>query len=79
MLLAAIEHKFWDNFCRAVSRQDLLDVQNKTFAVDFADGGKADLLDELVPVFRSRTEAEWMTSPGCTTSRCARRTRRATR
>ncbi|MCV7057767.1 CaiB/BaiF CoA transferase family protein [Mycolicibacterium gilvum] len=60
VLLAAIEHKFWDNFCRAIDRDDLLDVQNKTFAVDFADGGKADLLDELIPVFRSRTAAEWM-------------------
>ncbi|BCO39191.1 CoA transferase [Mycobacterium paraintracellulare] len=60
VLLAAIEHKFWDNFCRAIDREDLLDAQNKTFAVDFADGGKADLLDELIPVFRSRTAAEWM-------------------
>jgi crotonobetainyl-CoA:carnitine CoA-transferase CaiB-like acyl-CoA transferase len=60
VLLAAIEHKFWDNFCRAIDRDDLLDAQNKTFAVDFADGGKADLLDELIPVFRSRTAAEWM-------------------
>lgn len=60
MLLAAIEHKFWENFCRAIDRDDLRDAQNKTFAVDFADGGKADLLDELIPVFRSRTAAEWM-------------------
>jgi crotonobetainyl-CoA:carnitine CoA-transferase CaiB-like acyl-CoA transferase len=60
VLLAAIEHKFWDNFCRAIDRDDLLDAQNKTFAVDFADGGKADLLDELIPIFRSRTAAEWM-------------------
>ena len=60
VLLAAIEHKFWDNFCKAIDRKDLLDVQNKTFAVDFADGGKADLLDELIPIFRSRTAAEWM-------------------
>lgn len=60
VLLAAIEHKFWDNFCRAIERDDLRDAQNKTFAVDFADGGKADLLDELIPVFRSRTAAEWM-------------------
>jgi crotonobetainyl-CoA:carnitine CoA-transferase CaiB-like acyl-CoA transferase len=60
VLLAAIEHKFWDNFCRAIDRDDLQDAQNKTFAVDFADGGKADLLDELIPIFRSRTAAEWM-------------------
>ncbi len=60
VLLAAIEHKFWDNFCVAVGREDLLDVKDTSFAVDFADGGKADLLDELVPVFKERTLAEWM-------------------
>ena len=60
VLLAAIEHKFWDNFCRAIDRADLLEAQNKTFAVDFADGGKADLLDELIPIFRSRSAAEWI-------------------
>ena len=60
VLLAAIEHKFWDNFCNVVGRPDLVDVKNTTFAVDFADGGKADLLDELVPLFRERTLAEWM-------------------
>jgi crotonobetainyl-CoA:carnitine CoA-transferase CaiB-like acyl-CoA transferase len=59
VLLAAIEHKFWDNFCRAVSRPDLLDVKDTTFAVDFADGGRADLFDQLVPIFRERTQAEW--------------------
>jgi crotonobetainyl-CoA:carnitine CoA-transferase CaiB-like acyl-CoA transferase len=60
VLLAAIEHKFWDNFCRAVNRTDLLDIKNTTFAVDFADGGRADLLDLLVPIFRERTQAEWI-------------------
>jgi formyl-CoA transferase len=60
VLLAAIEHKFWDNFCRAIDRPDLVDAKNTTFAVDFADGGKADLLDELIPVFRSKTAAEWV-------------------
>jgi formyl-CoA transferase len=60
VLLAAIEHKFWDNFCRAVGREDLLDVKDTTFAVDFADGGRADLLDLLIPVFRERTQAEWI-------------------
>jgi formyl-CoA transferase len=60
VLLAAIEHKFWDNFCVAVGREDLLDVKNTTFAVDFADGGRADLLEVLIPVFRERTLAEWM-------------------
>jgi crotonobetainyl-CoA:carnitine CoA-transferase CaiB-like acyl-CoA transferase len=59
VLLAAIEHKFWDNFCRAVGRADLLDAKDTTFAVDFADGGRADLLDVLVPIFRERTAAEW--------------------
>jgi formyl-CoA transferase len=60
VLLAAIEHKFWDNFCVAVGREDLIDVKNTTFAVDFADGGRSDLLETLIPVFRERTLAEWM-------------------
>ncbi|GAA0612351.1 CaiB/BaiF CoA-transferase family protein [Sporichthya brevicatena] len=60
VLLAAIEHKFWENFCRVVGREDLLVAQDRTFAVDFADGGKADLLDELIGVFAERTLAEWM-------------------
>jgi crotonobetainyl-CoA:carnitine CoA-transferase CaiB-like acyl-CoA transferase len=61
VLLAAIEHKFWDNFCRAAGRPDLLEVKDTTFAVDFADGGRADLFDLLVPIFRERTQAEWVT------------------
>ncbi len=60
VLLAAIEHKFWDNFCRATGREDLIDVKNTEFSVDFADGGRADLLDVLIPVFRERTAAEWV-------------------
>jgi len=60
VLLAAIEHKFWDNFCRAVEREDLLAVKNTTFSVDFADGGRADLLDVLIPIFRDRTQQEWI-------------------
>jgi formyl-CoA transferase len=60
VLLAAIEHKFWDNFCRAAGREDLIRVKNTEFSVDFADGGRADLLDVLVPVFRERTAAEWI-------------------
>jgi crotonobetainyl-CoA:carnitine CoA-transferase CaiB-like acyl-CoA transferase len=58
--LAAIEHKFWDNFCVAIGREDLLKSQNKTFAVDFADGGQADLLEVLMPIFRTKTAAEWI-------------------
>jgi len=60
VLLAAIEHKFWENFCRAVGREDLLEAHDRTFSVDFADGGQANLLDLLVPVFRERTVDEWM-------------------
>jgi crotonobetainyl-CoA:carnitine CoA-transferase CaiB-like acyl-CoA transferase len=36
-----------------------LDVKDTTFAADFADGGRADLLDVLIPIFRERTAAEW--------------------
>lgn len=58
--IAAIEHKFWDNFCQAIDRVDLIDAQNKSFAVDFADGGMPDLLDQLVPVFMTKTAQEWV-------------------
>jgi crotonobetainyl-CoA:carnitine CoA-transferase CaiB-like acyl-CoA transferase len=58
--LAAIEAKFWETFCRGGDGEDLLAVHDKSFSVDFADGGQADLLDVLMPIFRDRTVAEWM-------------------
>jgi formyl-CoA transferase len=62
VMLAAIEHKFWDNFCRAVGRDDLRDVKDSTVIVDFQipDGGRTDLVDELKAIFLTRTAAEWV-------------------
>lgn len=60
VLVAAIEHKFWDNFCRAIGREDLVDVKYLESPVDFHDGGRHDLVDELAPIFRSRTLEQWI-------------------
>jgi formyl-CoA transferase len=60
VLVAAIEHKFWDNFCRAIGREDLMDAKYLESPVDFHDGGRADLADELAPIFRSRTLEQWV-------------------
>lgn len=62
VMLAAIEHKFWDNFCRAAGREDLLEVRDSTVPVDFQiqEGGRTDLVDVLKEIFLSRTQAEWV-------------------
>lgn len=51
--LAALESKFWHNFCRAVDRPDLE-------AGDHLDPARqADLCRELKALFASQTAAEW--------------------
>jgi crotonobetainyl-CoA:carnitine CoA-transferase CaiB-like acyl-CoA transferase len=61
VLLAAIEHKFWDNFCEAVQRPDLRDVKYLDSPVDFRNvGGRKDLAYELKSIMASHTLAEWM-------------------
>jgi crotonobetainyl-CoA:carnitine CoA-transferase CaiB-like acyl-CoA transferase len=62
VMLAAIEHKFWDNFCKAVDRDDLREVKDSSVLVDFQvqEGGRTDLVDVLKEIFRSRTQAEWV-------------------
>ncbi|HKE76586.1 MAG TPA: CoA transferase [Acidimicrobiales bacterium] len=59
LLFCAIEPKFWDHFCRAVERDDLLREHRRDLVVDFAAGDDA-LRRELQAIFRSRTLAEWM-------------------
>ena len=54
VLFCCIEHKFWDNFCRAVDREDLLEQKDTGRPVDFAIGD-ADLRRELQKIFRTRT------------------------
>lgn len=58
VLFCGIEHKFWDNLCRAVAREDLLDSKNTNAPVDFA--ADDDLRRELAAIFRTKTQAEWV-------------------
>jgi crotonobetainyl-CoA:carnitine CoA-transferase CaiB-like acyl-CoA transferase len=58
VLFCGIEHKFWDHFCRAVGREDLVSRKDTTSPVDFAPGAE-DLRRELQVIFSSRTAAEW--------------------
>jgi crotonobetainyl-CoA:carnitine CoA-transferase CaiB-like acyl-CoA transferase len=59
LLFCGIEHKFWDNFCRAAGREDLLAAKDESAPVDFGRGqtGLAAILQEI---FHQRTLAEWM-------------------
>jgi crotonobetainyl-CoA:carnitine CoA-transferase CaiB-like acyl-CoA transferase len=59
LLFCGIEHKFWDNFCRAVGREDLLEVKDERAPVDFGRG-QADLAPVLQEIFHQRTLDEWM-------------------
>ena len=61
ILFCAIEHAFWDNFCRAVGREDLVKDKDEDRPVDFA-GGEANLWlrHELQRIFHTRTQAEWL-------------------
>jgi crotonobetainyl-CoA:carnitine CoA-transferase CaiB-like acyl-CoA transferase len=61
VLLAAIEHKFWDNFCKAIARPDLRDVKYLDSPVDFRNvGGRKDLAYELKDIMASHTLDQWM-------------------
>jgi crotonobetainyl-CoA:carnitine CoA-transferase CaiB-like acyl-CoA transferase len=57
LLFCAIEKKFWDGFCRAAGREDLLAAHSGA-ATDFGFDDGA-LRDELQRVFHTRTLAEW--------------------
>jgi formyl-CoA transferase len=61
VVLAAIEHKFWDHFCEAVGRPDLRDVKQLDLPVDFHnEGGMVDLAHEIKQIVASRTLDEWI-------------------
>lgn len=61
LLFCCIEHKFWDNFCKAVGREDLLDAKDEAQPVDFGVGEDSDWLrTELQRIFRERTQAQWV-------------------
>jgi formyl-CoA transferase len=59
ILFCGIEHKFWDNFCRAVGRLDLVEEKNADAPVDFA-GGQESLRLELQKIFHTKTQEEWV-------------------
>lgn len=59
ILFCAIEVKFWEHFCRAVDRLDLMSQHNRELVVDFG-GSDDDLRSELRDIFRTRTLDEWM-------------------
>lgn len=59
VLFCGIEQKFWENFCRAIDRPDLVGGHDDSTPVDFAHGDDA-LRRELQEIFRERTQAEWV-------------------
>jgi crotonobetainyl-CoA:carnitine CoA-transferase CaiB-like acyl-CoA transferase len=59
ILFCGIEHKFWDNFCRAAGREDLLEAPVASGPVDFAAADEQ-LRHTLAGVFRTRTQAQWI-------------------
>ena len=61
MVLAAIEPKFWRNFCNAVGRPELGAQLDETYAVDFSSKGGPELAAEIQKIFHTRTRDEWMT------------------
>lgn len=54
MALGALEKQFWESFCTAVGREDLIPHQ-------FAEGEKQkELIAELSRIFRGKRRAEWI-------------------
>ena len=61
VVFAAIEPKFWRNFCAAVERPELAGViDDESFAVDFSSTGGVALAAEIQKIFHTRTRDEWM-------------------
>jgi crotonobetainyl-CoA:carnitine CoA-transferase CaiB-like acyl-CoA transferase len=59
ILFCAIESKFWEHWCRAAGREDLLGEHRGDLVVDFGDGS-GDLRLEIQKTFHTKTQAEWM-------------------
>jgi crotonobetainyl-CoA:carnitine CoA-transferase CaiB-like acyl-CoA transferase len=59
VLFCCIEAKFWDSFCMAVERSDLLERRQASSTVDYGQDDEA-LRQELAMVFRGRTQVEWI-------------------
>ncbi len=58
VLFCGIEPKFWQHFCKATGRPDLVDANDDTAPVDFG-GSSVGLATTLAEIFRTRTQAEW--------------------
>jgi len=62
VLVALIEKHFWENFCRAIGRIDLLEESTGYHRTDGpVDWGTKELRAELQQIFSSKTLDEWMT------------------
>jgi len=59
VLLMATETRFWENFCRAVDRDDLFERWPGRPHTDHDYGNEA-LRTELAAIFSTRTTAEWI-------------------
>ncbi len=59
VLFCAIEAKFWEHWCTAIGREDLMREHRTDLVVDFAGGDDA-LRHEIQRVFHTRTQTEWM-------------------
>jgi crotonobetainyl-CoA:carnitine CoA-transferase CaiB-like acyl-CoA transferase len=59
VLFCAIEPKFWEHWCTAVGRDDLVHDHRHDLVVDFA-GGEEELRREIQRVFHTKTQAEWV-------------------
>ncbi|MGV0067570.1 CaiB/BaiF CoA transferase family protein [Mycobacterium colombiense] len=60
VILAAIEDKFWANFCKAIDRPDLIaSTAASAGGVDFGADETA-LRDKLIEIFASRDQREWV-------------------
>ena len=58
ILFCAIEHKFWDNFCKVVGRTDLIENKDSSAPIDFSSDALA-LRLELQKIFHTKTRQEW--------------------
>jgi len=59
MLFAAIEPKFWYNFCDAIGRDDIRDTMRKDTVTDYGLD-RPWMRQVLADIFRERTADEWM-------------------
>jgi crotonobetainyl-CoA:carnitine CoA-transferase CaiB-like acyl-CoA transferase len=59
ILFCAIEAKFWEHWCRAVGREDLLGDHRQDLVVDFGDG-EGNLRLEIQKIFHTKTQGQWM-------------------